>query len=83
MIHREMKVFMDDMVVRSMTLEENYRDLKKFLKRLTKFNVRLNPKKCVLAVSSCKLLGYVVSSQGIEIDPRLRLFRKCLFLKVK
>ena len=69
MIHKEMEVYVDDMVVRSMTLEEHYKDLEKFLERLTKYNVRLNPKKCVFAVYSCKLLGYVVSSQGIEIDP--------------
>ena len=39
------------------------------LKRLTKFNVRLNLKKCVFTISSYKLLGYVVSSKVIEIDP--------------
>lgn len=48
MIHKEMEVYVDDMVVRSMTLEEHYKDLEKFLERLTKYNVRLNPKKCVL-----------------------------------
>jgi hypothetical protein len=26
----------------------------------------LNPKKCVFGVSSSKLLGYMISSQGIE-----------------
>lgn len=29
----------------------------------------MNPKKCVFAVSSEKLLGFIISKQGIEIDP--------------
>ena len=38
------------------------------MEKLTKFNVRLNSKKCLFVVSSYKLLEYVVSSRGIEID---------------
>jgi hypothetical protein len=30
----------------------------------------LNPKKCVLGVSSEKLLGYMVSSWGIDVNPK-------------
>jgi hypothetical protein len=30
----------------------------------------LNPKKCVFGVSSRKLLGYMVSSQGIDANPK-------------
>ena len=68
MIHKEMEVDVNNMVVRSETFEEHCRDLEKFMERLTKFNVRLNRKKYVFTVSSCKLLGYMVSSRGIEID---------------
>ena len=31
--------------------------------------MRLNPAKCAFGVTSDKLLGYVISSRGIEIDP--------------
>ena len=31
--------------------------------------MRLNPKKCIFGVSSGKLLGYMVSERGIEVDP--------------
>ena len=48
MIHKEMEVYIDDMVVRSETFEEYYRDLEKFMERLTKFNVRLNPQNVFL-----------------------------------
>jgi hypothetical protein len=30
----------------------------------------LNPKKCVLGVSLGKLLGYMVSSWGIDVNPK-------------
>jgi hypothetical protein len=30
----------------------------------------LNPKKCVFGVSSEKLLGYMVSSQGIDVNSK-------------
>jgi hypothetical protein len=30
----------------------------------------LNPKKCVFDVSSGKLLGYMVSSWGIDVNPK-------------
>ena len=31
--------------------------------------MRLNPKKCTFGVTSGKLLGYMVSGRGIEVDP--------------
>jgi hypothetical protein len=43
--------------------------LKKLFDRLRQFKLRLNPKKCVFGASSGKLLGYIVSERGIEIDP--------------
>ena len=36
---------------------------------LRRFNIRLNPKKCVFGVSKGKLLGYIVSERGIEANP--------------
>ncbi|KAL6319978.1 hypothetical protein AAG906_037055 [Vitis piasezkii] len=33
------------------------------------FRLRLNPKKCTFRVTSGKLLGYMVSEKGIEVDP--------------
>ena len=32
------------------------------------FILRLNPKKCAFFVTSEKLLGYIVSTKGIEVD---------------
>jgi hypothetical protein len=43
-------------------------DLKEIFDNLRKYKEMLNPKKCVFGVSSRKLLGYMVSSQGIDAN---------------
>ncbi len=37
--------------------------------RLKKFKLQLNPVKCVFGATSSKLLGFIVSEKGIEVDP--------------
>jgi hypothetical protein len=36
---------------------------------MRKFKMKLNPKKCIFGVPSGKLLGYIVSSRGIDPNP--------------
>ena len=36
---------------------------------LRRFNIKLNPEKCVFEVLKGKLLGYIVSERGIEANP--------------
>ena len=36
---------------------------------LRRFNIKLNPEKCVFGVPKGKLLGYIVSERGIEANP--------------
>ena len=69
MIHKEIEVYVDDMMVKSMTREGHFAALDKFLARAEKYNLRLNPKKCIFGVTSRKLLGHIVSQKGIELDP--------------
>ena len=69
MMHKEVEVYVDDMMVKSETREEHFEALDKFLARLEKYNLRLNPKKCIFGVTSRKLLGHIVSERGIEVDP--------------
>ena len=37
---------------------------------LRRFNIKLNPEKCVFGVPKGKLLGYIVSECGIEANPK-------------
>ena len=42
--------------------------LKQVFERCRKFSISLNPKKSIFAVTECKLLGFVVSKEGMIID---------------
>ena len=43
-------------------------DLEETFASLRKVNLRLNPEKCVFGVPSGKLLGFLVSHRGIEVN---------------
>ena len=60
---------MDDMIANSRTEEEHLVNLWKLFERLHKYRLRLNLAKCTFRVKSEKLLGFVVSQKGIEVDP--------------
>ena len=61
MIHKKIEVYVDDMMVKSVTREGHFTALDKFLTRAEKYNLRLNPKKYVFEMTSEKLLGHIVS----------------------
>ena len=61
MMHREIEVYVDDMITKSKTEEEHLVNLRKLFKRLRKYRLRLNPAKCTFGVKSGKLLGFIVS----------------------
>ena len=55
---------------RSYTWEKHLPILDKIFTYLEEFKVRLKPKKCAFGIKSGKLLGYIVSAKGIEVDPK-------------
>jgi len=61
MMHKEIEVYVDDMIAKSRMEEEHLVNLRKLLGRLRKYMLRLNPAKCTFGVKSGKLLGFVVS----------------------
>ncbi|KAL6336056.1 hypothetical protein AAG906_003683 [Vitis piasezkii] len=69
MIHRDVEVNVDDMIVKSRDRSDHLTTLERFFERIRQFRLRLNPKKCTFGVTSRKLLGYMVSERGIEADP--------------
>ena len=56
------------MIARSQTEEEHLNHLHKLFERLKKYKLRFNLNKCTFGVRSVKLLGFVVSGKGIEVD---------------
>ncbi|XP_070036647.1 uncharacterized protein [Nicotiana tomentosiformis] len=69
MIHKEIEVYVDDVIIKSKRSSDHIADLKKFFNRLRKYNLKLNPAKCAFGVPAGKLLGFIVSRRGIELDP--------------
>ncbi|KAA3481966.1 gag/pol polyprotein [Gossypium australe] len=69
MMHREIEVYVDDMIAKSRTEKEHVQVLRKLFLRLRKFQLKLNPSKCTFGARSEKLLGFIVSEKGIEVDP--------------
>ncbi|XP_050881388.1 uncharacterized protein LOC127084911, partial [Lathyrus oleraceus] len=69
MMHKEIEVYVDDMIAKSQSEEDHIDHLQKLFERLRKFRLRLNPAKCTFGVRSGKLLGFIVSQRGIEVDP--------------
>ena len=69
LIHKEVEVYVDDMIVKSKDHEGHIPALRKFFKRIQFYKLQLNPKKFTFDVTSGKLLGFMVSQRGIEVDP--------------
>jgi hypothetical protein len=57
-------------VVKSKKRGDLLDDLKETFDNLYKFKMMLNPKKYVFGMSSGKLLGYIVSSWWIDMNPK-------------
>ncbi|RDY11063.1 Retrovirus-related Pol polyprotein from transposon opus, partial [Mucuna pruriens] len=77
MMHKEIEVYVDNMIAKSKTPEQHIEDLQTLFTRLRKYRLRLNPAKCTFGVTSGKLLGFVVSERGIEVDPdKVRAIRE-------
>jgi hypothetical protein len=69
-IGRNIEAYINDIVVKSRKRGDLLSDLEETFGNLRKFRMILNPKKCVFGVSSGKLLGYMVSSRGIDANPK-------------
>jgi hypothetical protein len=69
-IGRNIETYIDDIVVKSEKRGDLLDDLKETFDNLRKFTMMLNSKKCVFGVSLGKLLGYMVSSRGIDANPK-------------
>jgi hypothetical protein len=69
-IGRNVEAYIDDIVVKLEKHEDLLDGLKETLDNLRKSKTMLNHKKCVFGMSSGKLLGYMVSSRGIDANSK-------------
>ena len=68
-IGRNVKVYVDDMLVKSLDEEKHLDDLQETFDTLRRYNMKLNPSKCAFGVSLGKFLGFMVSHRGIKANP--------------
>ncbi|XP_019159996.1 PREDICTED: uncharacterized protein LOC109156598 [Ipomoea nil] len=68
-LRRNMEAYVDDMIVKSRNATSHVEDLSEVFSIMKKFNLRLNPKKCTIAVDGGKFLGFMVTRNGIEPNP--------------
>ncbi|GKV30660.1 hypothetical protein SLEP1_g39449 [Rubroshorea leprosula] len=68
-IGRNLEVYVDDIVVKSLKARDHLTDLEETFNNLRKNRMRLNPAKCIFGVESGKFLGFMVSRRGIEVNP--------------
>ena len=66
---KNIEVHIDGMVVKSKVMSEHVGDLRSIFEILREHKLRLNASKCSFGVGSGKFLGYMVTHQGIEVNP--------------
>src|SRR5215216_6083059 len=66
---RNAHVYVDDMVAKSEKRDTLMEDLKETFDKLRRFQIKLNPEKCVFGVPVGQLLGFLVSERGIKCNP--------------
>ena len=69
LIHNSIVVYLDDVTIYSKKRHEHLSTLKQVFKRCRKYGISLNPKKSIFTVIEGKLLGFIVSKEGMIIDP--------------
>jgi hypothetical protein len=62
-------IYLDDIIVYLVSDEEHLKHLRRDLKKCRKFHISLNPKKSNFGMEVGKLLGHIISKEGIKIDP--------------
>jgi hypothetical protein len=68
-IGRFIVIYLDDVIVYSKSDEEHLQHLRRVSEKCRKFGISLNPKKTLFGLEEGKLLGHIISKDGIKIDP--------------
>ena len=66
---KNIKIYIDDMVVKNKMVSEHLWDLRATFEILRKYKLHLNASKCSFGVGLSKFLGYMVTHRGIKVNP--------------
>ena len=62
-------IYLDDLTVYSHIHHEHLQHLRRVFLKCRSFGISVNPKKSQFGISVGKLLGHIVSAEGVKIDP--------------
>ena len=68
LIGKSIKVYMNNMLVKSKTIGDHIEHLNQMFNILQKYQMKLNPLKCAFGVGSGKFLGFLVNLCEIETN---------------
>ena len=68
-LSRNVQVYVDDIVIKTKKKDTLLSDLEETFANLRRYRMKLNPEKCTFGVPAGKILGFLVSSRGIEANP--------------
>ena len=63
-------IYLDDILIYSNTKSEHQHHVRLVLQRLREAGLYVKPEKCQFAVSEVSFLGYLISANGIRMDPK-------------
>lgn len=67
---RNVKAYIDDMLVKSVLIEQHLIELKELLRLLRKYQMKLNPAKRVFYMDMGKFLDFMISKNGIKLNSK-------------
>ena len=63
-------VYLDDILIYSKSIEDHREHVMQILKRLRRFQLYANLKKCKFSTTKVEFLGFIISTDGVLMDPR-------------
>jgi hypothetical protein len=61
-------IYLDDITIFSTSNKEHLQHLKQTFEKCRRYGISLNPKKSHFSMEEGKLLGHIISPEGIKID---------------
>jgi hypothetical protein len=77
LIGKLIEIYQDDLTAISKKITQHIQHLRMIFQRCREYGISLNPKKSIFGVDKGKLLGHIISKDGISVDPsRIEAIKK-------